>query len=732
MMIKTSFVFTERAMGLLPVLLLGLAAASVPTAAAVPTGAIEEELVIEEDITFESAGSVRQLLEGARAVLKQGEFETAASRAAEAAARAEQLEDRRRGPLLAQALELEARALLALGKQHEARQQVARLVGLDPALQPPVRSRDAYSKLLRETRQTLVARLSVSSEPQGAEVILDGRLLGTTPLDQAWVLAGRHVLAVERLGFTRIVEQISLVAGTHLDRAYEMERAGSTLLLLTPTPGVRVSLDGVERGSTERPSAALAERLARNGEWPVDPHTPPPLLMLSPVPPGPHLLAFSAACHRERQMSYEIPPASDLVEVVSLERLEGSLRVELAPPAGGPLPSGAGASLQSGARVAVDGVEHGPPPVLVEGLCPGPHTIRVQTDPGLDLRRTVSVEEGATTTAVMEQRPTLAFLGAAAGTPEVLISRWTETLETLSRFNVTLNPELAPSINALENPARRRPAGERVVFASGAHLLSWLAVEPDGSTVVRLLAAGSAVPESFPVQSDGADLQSLRHSLERLPQRYVASLGLLAAPDSRGGLLVTALRPDGPAQRAGLRVGTRLLVVAGERAGDRPLPLLEQDLRPGEPVRLVLEDRGLSSSEELTPDAAAVGWSAARLGVPANALLAQLDADLAAGTTPDLPGDQLRRAMLQLELGDADAALAAARAARLQTLWGFSKGTSLYCLGRAALAADRPDEARAALSEALSLPHARPLGPYGPPLLPAVKKLFEKALAGAD
>jgi hypothetical protein len=158
---------------------------------------------------------------------------------------------------------------------------------------------------------------------------------------------------------------------------------------------------------------------------------------------------------------------------------------------------------------------------------------------------------------------------------------------------------------------------------------------------------------------------------------------------------------------------------------------VEQGLEPVASVSLVVDSGGVVRSVELTPEVVAVGWTARRDAAFANALLARLDADLAGGSTPDLAADQLRRAVLQLELGDAEAAVLAARSARLEHAWGFGRGTSLYYQGLAALAAGRAQEARRSLREALGFPLARASGPQGVPLMPVLEKLHRQALEQA-
>lgn len=102
------------------------------------------------------------------------------------------------------------------------------------------------------TGRFLPRRLSVASDPSGAQVWLDGRSLGATPVERARIPRKALRLRVEKEGFVPL--DLELRAG---DRALQLDLAAKPLQMRIETQpeGAEVFLDGELRGVT--PMAAL-------------------------------------------------------------------------------------------------------------------------------------------------------------------------------------------------------------------------------------------------------------------------------------------------------------------------------------------------------------------------------------------------------------------------------------------------------------------------------------------
>jgi TonB family protein len=103
---------------------------------------------------------------------------------------------------------------------------------------------------LRFAMSPTAARLTVRSEPDGATVRVDGRTIGTTPLDQALLGPGRHEVRVERQGFRAQTRRIEAGAGQPLLVALRLEplvEPGPAEPAVKPRPlveGALVAMDG--------------------------------------------------------------------------------------------------------------------------------------------------------------------------------------------------------------------------------------------------------------------------------------------------------------------------------------------------------------------------------------------------------------------------------------------------------------------------------------------------------
>ncbi len=108
-----------------------------------------------------------------------------------------------------------------------------------------------------------LANLSVSGFPEGAAVFIDGKKIGTTPLDNKTMPQGSYSLIVKYEGYGEYGEHISLSAGAHKKVSYTLNPMESISVNGFPS-GAAVSIDGVHAGN-----APLANHVIPAGNYKI-------------------------------------------------------------------------------------------------------------------------------------------------------------------------------------------------------------------------------------------------------------------------------------------------------------------------------------------------------------------------------------------------------------------------------------------------------------------------------
>ena len=101
--------------------------------------------------------------------------------------------------------------------------------------------------------------LAVSTNPAGAQVIVDGEARGVTPLTLT-LNAGAHVMVLRGAGMTRSIP-VAIAAGTAISQYIELPRSGlgsGQLQVRTEPAGAKVTIDGELRGVAPLTISSLA------------------------------------------------------------------------------------------------------------------------------------------------------------------------------------------------------------------------------------------------------------------------------------------------------------------------------------------------------------------------------------------------------------------------------------------------------------------------------------------
>ena len=176
--------------------------------------------------------------------------------------------------------------------------------------------------------------LSVQASPESAEIFVDGKRQGTSPV-RVELVPGEHTIAVRAEAHSPRGETLTIAPGSaEVQRSYRLSPADVPLRVSASPEGAEVWLDG-----------------ARVGNVPWE----------GKVSVGTHAVQVRAAGHAPAEVSVEAKPGEPLQQQLALEVLPVPVELRTKP---------------EGAQVQIDGTPRGTTPVRVE-LMPGTHALEL-------------------------------------------------------------------------------------------------------------------------------------------------------------------------------------------------------------------------------------------------------------------------------------------------------------------------------------------------------------------
>lgn len=121
--------------------------------------------------------------------------------------------------------------------------------------------------------QSQTAEVYITSTPPGAEITLNGRTAGVTPLTLPAVAPGRHLLSSSLRGFRTLYRTLELRSGERNVLDLTLEPLHGLLLVHSTPDGASVEINGVDRGTTpilvtDLPYGIHRAQLTRSGFLP--------------------------------------------------------------------------------------------------------------------------------------------------------------------------------------------------------------------------------------------------------------------------------------------------------------------------------------------------------------------------------------------------------------------------------------------------------------------------------
>ncbi len=218
------------------------------------------------------------------------------------------------------------------------------------------------------------AMVKIVSSVEG-EILVDGKPMGTTPLDNLELPSGEHVVEVRAKGAQPWTQKVSLKAGENLLVSAKPEQLKASLKLTTIPRKAKVSIDGKDVG-----------------------HTP---IEISDLAPGSHEITIRRKGFRVVKKELHLSSDKPNDFKIKLKALTGALKVD-APP---------------GSTVHLDGQNYGNAR-LFQKIIPGTHKLVVSRKGFASYAKSVKIQSGKTTriTAQLEQLKGILELVSPPGT----------------------------------------------------------------------------------------------------------------------------------------------------------------------------------------------------------------------------------------------------------------------------------------------------------------------------
>jgi len=653
--------------------------------------------------------------------------------------------------LLIRSLAYRADARLAQGERGLADDDLEQLVTLYPdAVIDGFRLSDDALDRYERVRSGLLGTIIFSPFPFNARLRVDGEELPEETTSYA-VLEGTHYVEAFLPGHTRFAQEVEVRADRSTDVSFALERISAVIRLMTHPVGASVVIDGEVVGRTEgsppsdwTPTSELAQ---------YAPHEFSDFMEIEGLMPGHHEVEILLDGYRAFSAPIEIASLADYqVGTVLLDRNVGTVLLR---------------NLPAGADVWVDGRRTQPEPPARGGdpavpgahrlsLSPGQYRITVsESDAGV-FEETITVADRGNVGLSVDLRPGLTFLGVAGADRLGAASLEQRLATAFSGFSFWTFLERDEDGESLLRDAGANADGLRAAAADpGA--VDWEALQaaasrdlPGSMFLVGVLdsdelAAGAdlwiwpsapgpllAERVSIPL-SDGGELDALARRLSGLMsfRRSWAGLEMIDSAIAPGPL-VAGVTAGGAAQAAGVRIGDRVVSVAGNDVAtaanaDRWLQTFPAgatvalDLESPEGVRTV--ELRMASTPTVVPPyddqrlySVVWGMTAAAVG--------RMDAQVPSWVA------ELNQAAVLLHAEDWRRTADLLRSVQAPDGEGLGQGMVDYWLGLALSELGDNDGARAAFEAVLDIPGARYLSNDGPWLEPMARARLAALGAG--
>jgi len=380
-----------------------------------------------------------------------------------------------------------------------------------------VTSKKAMDRFVK-LKAAMIGTLQLDLEPKDASIAIDDRPVATGADGRLPVVAGERRLGVQRKGYDPLETTAHVLASQETLLKLRMVPNARAIIVRTDIPGVVVTLDGAPAGVTA-PGESQGPDTAAS-------------LSIDDVPIGEHEIGLAKPCYASESVQ-------EIVRVDLADRTPTTLRVVAM------RPSRTRVAVTGGtydAELRVDGERVASLPLTSFPLCPGVRTVETVAAGRVVWSGTLAAD-ASDLTLDLTPRPNAVLVGAAWP------KSWDEAAAGWS---------LKARVEA--------PAGADLTTPTG-----WTGVTlpPDTDLAVGVLSGGVAgnartvlySPLLKEVEERFAPPPSAR------PAWRETTIGAALVDGEARSVLVAWVGPGGPAARAGLSSGDRLVAIGGQPSG---------------------------------------------------------------------------------------------------------------------------------------------------------------------
>lgn len=211
--------------------------------------------------------------------------------------------------------------------------------------------------LLRAEPKVVPTRLNVTSDPPGAEVLIDGVPYGTAPYDSGDLAPGDYLITVRIAGCAPEYRTLSLTTGERRSVRVRLEPLAALLLVHSSPTGATITIDGADHGITPA--------------------------LISTLSLGSHRLRIAATGYLPKEIELNLADRTPRKVQVDLASDSGTLHVTAAP---------------DGAEVLVNGIPRGTAPCTLERIPVGEVELTVRAAGFLPFTQTLRLAAGESQT----------------------------------------------------------------------------------------------------------------------------------------------------------------------------------------------------------------------------------------------------------------------------------------------------------------------------------------------